>query len=88
MEFRRCATAQPTERNLGFTLGLESEMTSAPVSRALNQNTSVTLLSKRGRAATAEQEFYFVLDNHWNEAGHELAAELISDELLRMLESL
>ena len=42
----------------------------------------------RRRAATVEQEFYFVLDNHWNEAGHELAAELISDELLRMLESL
>jgi hypothetical protein len=40
----------------------------------------------RRRAASSELEYYLPLDNHWNEAGHELAAELISDMLLRAAE--
>jgi hypothetical protein len=37
----------------------------------------------RRRAATVDHEYYLVHDGHWNEAGHELAAELIAEELLR-----
>ncbi len=41
----------------------------------------------RHRAATVDHEYYLVHDSHWNEAGHELAAELITEELTRAVMS-
>lgn len=59
------------------------------LSTFLNENNvgHIDLLSGFRRAATSEREYYLVADGHWNEAGHELAAELITDKLLVLMKS-